>query len=74
MKNDNEKSTLDTAVHISFNNQYKGKFTFKNSYRAGVKSLFNRLKSDYDLAVVSGDNEGEKKYLDAALKLLDCIT
>ena len=63
VKKDDEIVSLDTAVHISFNDVYKGKFTFKNSYRKAVKSLFNSLKSNYDLAVVSGDNEGEKKYL-----------
>ncbi|MEE9406654.1 MAG: heavy metal translocating P-type ATPase metal-binding domain-containing protein [Polaribacter sp.] len=54
---------LDTAVYISFNDVYKGKFTFKNSYRQGVKTLFNSLKSNFNLSVVSGDNEGERKYL-----------
>jgi Cu+-exporting ATPase len=63
VKNNDEKSTLDTSVYISFNDDYKGKFTFKNAYREGVKSLFSSLKNDYDLAVVSGDNEGERTYL-----------
>ncbi|MCG1035892.1 heavy metal translocating P-type ATPase [Polaribacter sargassicola] len=63
VKNNDEKSTLDTSVYISFNNEYKGKFTFKNSYRKGVKELFNSLKSNFDLSVVSGDNEGERVYL-----------
>ena len=35
---------LNTAVHISTNNQYKGKFTFYNNYRKGVSKLFNNLK------------------------------
>ncbi len=63
VKKADEIVSLDTAVHISFNDVYKGKFTFKNSYRKAVNSLFNSLKSNYDLAVVSGDNEGEKSYL-----------
>ncbi|MGK0413387.1 MAG: Cu+-exporting ATPase [Polaribacter sp.] len=63
VKNSIEKTALDTAVYISFNDVYKGKFTFKNAYRDGVKSLFNSLKNNYNLAVVSGDNEGEKRYL-----------
>ncbi|WP_299669993.1 heavy metal translocating P-type ATPase metal-binding domain-containing protein [uncultured Polaribacter sp.] len=67
VQNNNEKSTLDTSVHICFDEVYKGKYTFKNSYRAGVKSLFNSLKNDYHLAVVSGDNEGEKNYLEEIL-------
>ncbi|UAM99325.1 heavy metal translocating P-type ATPase metal-binding domain-containing protein [Polaribacter litorisediminis] len=63
VKKSMEKTALDTAVYISFNEVYKGKFTFKNAYRDGVKSLFNSLKDDFNLAVVSGDNEGEKSYL-----------
>jgi len=67
VNNYNEKSSLDTAVHISFNNQYKGLFIIKNKYRRGVTSLFNNLKKEYTLAVVSGDNAGEKLYLQEKL-------
>ena len=67
VKNNDKKTTLDTAVYVSFNDIYKGKFTFKNSYRKGVKSLFSSLKYNYDLAVVSGDNEGERVYLQDSL-------
>jgi Cu+-exporting ATPase len=63
VKNNSEVASLDTSVHVSFNNEYKGKFTFKNSYRKGVKPLFNSLKKGYDLAIVSGDNDGEKNFL-----------
>ncbi|MDP5106260.1 MAG: HAD-IC family P-type ATPase, partial [Polaribacter sp.] len=63
VKNDEEIFSLDTSVHVSFNEVYKGKFTFKNSYRKGVNELFNSLKKEYDLSVVSGDNEGEKDFL-----------
>jgi Cu+-exporting ATPase len=67
VNNNEDKAALDTSVHISFNDDYKGKFIFKNSYRKGVKSLFNSLKTDYNLAVVSGDNEGERSYLEENL-------
>lgn len=63
VENNNEKTTVDTAVHIRFNGVYKGKFVFKNRYRNGVKALFSYLKTNYQLAVVSGDNEGEKSFL-----------
>lgn len=69
VKNQEQKSSFDTSVHISFNENYFGKFTFKNSYRIGVKPLFNALESNYELAVVSGDNEGEKKYLQKILPI-----
>lgn len=59
----NEKAALNTSVHISSNNAYKGKFTFYNSYRKGLSQLFNKLKKNYDLAILSGDNEGELENL-----------
>ncbi|WP_111306888.1 heavy metal translocating P-type ATPase [Confluentibacter sediminis] len=69
-----ETVTLNTAVHISSNNTYKGKFTFYNAYRKGLSQLFNSLKQDYDLVILSGDNEGEKdnltKLLPTKTKLL----
>ena len=69
-----ETATLNTAVHISTDNKYKGKFTFYNAYRKGLSKLFNNLKSEYDLAVISGDNDGEKdnlkKLLPSKTKLL----
>ena len=69
-----ELAVLNTNVHISTNNQYKGKFTFFNSYRKGVAKLFNTLKKHYDLVILSGDNEGElenlKKLLPSKTKLI----
>lgn len=53
----------NTAVHISTNEQYKGRYVFHNQYRKGVKKVFNQLYKDYKLAILSGDNEGEKEYL-----------
>lgn len=69
-----DTSELNTSVHISSNNTYKGKYTFYNSYRKGLSKLFNKLKISYDLVILSGDNEGElenlKKLLPAKTKLL----
>jgi Cu+-exporting ATPase len=58
-----EAKVLNTTVHISSNNDYKGKFTFYNSYRKGVSKLFNTLKQQFDLVILSGDNEGERENL-----------
>ena len=69
-----EKTALNTAVHMSVDNQYKGKFTFYNNYRKGLSKLFNRLRKRYDLVILTGDNEGElenlKKLLPARTKLI----
>lgn len=61
--NTQDAVVLNTTVHVSTNNIYKGKFTFFNSYRKGLSALFNRFKKDYDLAILSGDNEGEMENL-----------
>lgn len=54
---------FETAIHISVNGNYYGKYVFKNSYRKYMKQLFTKLQSSYNLSILSGDNEGEKEYL-----------
>ncbi len=72
--NPNANTVLNTTVHVSSNTIYKGKFTFYNSYRKGVSKLFNQLKQQFDLVILSGDNEGERdnltKLLPAKTKLI----
>ena len=58
---------FETAIHISINNTYFGKYVFKNSYRKYMKRIFNKLQNNYNLSILSGDNEGEKKYLEKRL-------
>jgi len=69
-----DTAVLNTSVFVSTNNKYKGKFTFYNSYRKGLSKLFNQLKSNFELVILSGDNEGErdnlKKLLPSKTKLL----
>ncbi len=69
-----DNQVVNTAVHISTNNNYKGKFTFYNQYRQGLTKLFNQLRNYYELTILSGDNDGEfenlKKLLPAKTKLL----
>ena len=62
-----DASVLNTTVHISSNDTYKGKFTFYNQYRKGLSKLFNQLKPQFDLTILSGDNEGEKDNLQKLL-------
>ena len=69
-----DTKTLNTTVHMSVDDQYKGKFTFYNNYRKGLSKLFNKLKKEYDLVILTGDNKGEfenlKKLLPAKTKLI----
>ncbi len=52
-----------TSVHISSNNEYKGCFSFHNSYREGLSELFKELSTDWQLIILSGDNDGERERL-----------
>ena len=63
VKNEIEKHSFDTSVHISFDDDYKGKFSFKNKYREGFLEVFSNLDKHYRLAILSGDNKGEENYL-----------
>ncbi len=67
VKGNAEQFALNTSVHIRINDVYFGKYIFKNAYRKGVNSLFETLNKGCQLAVVSGDNKGEKEYLEEKL-------
>lgn len=62
--NTNNSDASETAVHISSDNHYKGYFSFQNAYREGVSDVAMSLSKSMDLAVVSGDNDGEKPQLE----------
>ena len=63
----NEELQNQTTVHISTNDTYKGCYIFYNTYREGMQKVFQSLVKDCKLAVLSGDNEGEKAHLKAIL-------
>lgn len=56
-----------TQVHISTNGTYKGSYVFYNEYRKGVETLFKDLHKTFELIILSGDNDGEKAYLNNLL-------
>jgi Cu+-exporting ATPase len=60
-------AALQTAVHISINSVYYGKYVFNNQYREGLENLFKSLKKEYQIKVLSGDNQGEKSALEQLL-------
>ncbi|MDN6309730.1 MAG: heavy metal translocating P-type ATPase [Flavobacteriaceae bacterium] len=57
----------ETSVFIQKNNRVLGKFIFDTVYREGLVELFEALDQDYKLAILSGDNSGEKQYLSKLL-------
>jgi len=56
-----------TQVFVAVNDKIKGKFVFTAKYRKGIENLFKRLQKKYDLIILSGDNESEKKHLENIL-------
>ncbi len=65
--NSEENSVIQTSVHIQINDEYFGKYVFKNQYREGLEQLFINLKNKYQIKVLSGDNAGEKTALEQLL-------
>ncbi len=58
-----KKLSDKTAVYVSFENKALGSYHFKNHYRQSVPALIKKLKKNYGLSVISGDNESEKENL-----------
>ncbi len=60
---------VETAVFVSINEHFKGKFVFTNQYRNGITTLFQSL-NNYKLSLVSGDNESEKATIEKRFPML----
>lgn len=60
--NNQESKNLETAVYISKNDEFIGKFIFKNEYREHLKNLFKTL-TNYKIYILSGDNSSEENQL-----------
>ena len=56
-----------TSVHIKINGIYYGMYIFNNQYREGLEQLFKNLNKNYNIKVLSGDNEGERGTLEKLL-------
>ena len=57
------ENILNTYIYVKINNKIKGKFIFNNEYREGLKSSLKSFSKKYKMAILSGDNEGEKENL-----------
>ncbi len=56
-----------TAIHISSNETYKGRYVFNNTYRIGITDTMRRVAKNYSLIILSGDNDGELENLSQLL-------
>ena len=62
-----ERNIQQTSVHVKINEVYYGKYIFNNQYREGLAELFEQLSHNYQIKVLSGDNEGERSTLESLL-------
>ena len=54
-----------THVYLEINQKQKGKFIFNNVYREGIGQLIKSLsENNYELHVLSGDNNAEQKNIE----------
>jgi Cu+-exporting ATPase len=64
----------NSRIFLSIDGSIKGFFAVNNIYRNGLDSITTDLKENYNLAVISGDNESEKenlsKYFGSSSKIL----
>jgi len=63
----NSFSANETSIYIKINEDLRGCYIFKNSYRAGMKQVFELLSKSHKLIILSGDNDGEKLHLEKIL-------
>ncbi len=63
VKHEKSKSQDNSVVYIAFEDEVTGRFSFRNQYREEVPGLLKFLGTKYHLAVLSGDNAGEKNFL-----------
>ncbi|NHM01455.1 heavy metal translocating P-type ATPase [Flavobacterium difficile] len=69
MKNPNLlEQDKNTKVHVEIDNSYKGYFVFNHQYREGLHDLFYQLnRNHFQTIVLSGDNDGERAFLQTIL-------
>lgn len=61
------QSTHGTKVVISIDGQVFGEFLISNKYRFGISRLIQRLKKNFTLSLISGDNDHEIETIQSLL-------
>ncbi len=60
---ENEDKITQTAVFVSIDNEIIGYFRIANLFRRGLTEIIPLLKSNYSIALLSGDNDSERDRL-----------
>jgi Cu+-exporting ATPase len=56
-----------TQIHVKIDGELKGVFLVSNNYRKGLNRVMDTLGKEFELSVLTGDNEGEKENLEGIL-------
>ena len=54
-----------SIVFVMRNDELIGYFVFRNSYRQGVQDTIDKLKGNYQIHILSGDNDAERNTLES---------
>ncbi len=65
--NQSAETESETAVYVAIEGKVEGRFIIHNQYRNHIQALLKQLQQYYPVSILSGDNDGEKKYLQALL-------
>ncbi len=57
-----------SRVYVAVNGDYRGYFSISNSYREGLEETIEKLGKNYNLHLLSGDNESERPFLQKYFK------
>jgi Cu+-exporting ATPase len=67
-----ENKELNTAkVYIEVDGDYQGYFSVRNHYRVGWEELIQKIGEDYDVHLLSGDNDSERAVISKYVKNVD---
>lgn len=55
--------TKGSVVHLEINREYRGYFSIEPAFRENWENILSDLKENYQLALLSGDNDDAKKVL-----------
>lgn len=60
--------TNDSRVYLVINGRYRGAFVMANRYRNGLTEVISKLNKKFRMAVLSGDHDGERRYMQLLFK------
>lgn len=73
-KNKKDEDKFGSQVFLSIDKNFKGFFTISNQYRDDLEKVISQLKQNFELHVITGDNESEKENLQKIFNCDACLS